>query len=106
MLREKTYQIIKNSPPQMKWEVYEKRVRDKWNELLSSEANEPTIHEFLEKHPSLLPGAFGLTGRSGHNPFPCAVITKPPLQSIGKKIPDFLWIATDSKSVYPILIEL
>ncbi len=102
---------IKDAPPPMSWGEYEELVRTKWNELLSSETtDEPKIQEFLEEHPSLLPGAFGLFGSGhyplGHYPFPCAVISQPILQGIGLKKPDFLWIATDSMSVYPTFIEL
>lgn len=106
MVQRRANPYIKDAPPPMSWREYEELVRIKWNELLSSETtDESKIHEFLEEHPSLLPGAFGPLG-SGHYPFPCAVISKPILQGIGLKIPDFLWIATDSKSVYPTLIEL
>lgn len=111
MVQRRANPCIKDAPPPMSWEEYEELVRTKWNELLSSETtDEPKIQEFLEEHPSLLPGAFGLFGSGhyplGHYPFPCAVISQPTLQGISLKNPDFLWIATDSKSVYPTFIEL
>jgi hypothetical protein len=45
-----------------------------------------------------------LTG--GEGPFPSAVISKPPLPSWGGKIPDFMWIASDSVTLAPVLIEI
>ena len=35
-----------------------------------------------------------------------AVISKPKLPGLSDREPDFMWVACDSGSVYPILIEL
>ena len=95
-------------PPPMQWEKYEKLIKNKWNQLLESEDSkiERKIQEFLEKHPSMLPGAFGILGSSNLNPFPLAVISQPKLQGNDTKISDFLWISSDSTSSYLIFIEL
>jgi hypothetical protein len=37
-------------------------------------------------------------------PFPMAVISKPKLPGLSDRQPDFMWIATNSVSLYPILI--
>ncbi|MDI6884692.1 MAG: DUF4263 domain-containing protein, partial [Hadesarchaea archaeon] len=100
------YQTKKDAPPAMEWGEYEKLINTEWRKLLSASNDEEKFQKFLEQYPCLLPGAFGFDGRSGHMPFPGAVITKPPLPGIGPRIPDFLWIATDSDSTCPILIEL
>ncbi|MBA7502496.1 hypothetical protein ES706_01086 [subsurface metagenome] len=107
-LREKRvkYQITRDAPPAMEWRKYEQLIWGKWNKLLSSSTDEREFQKFLEQHPSLLPGAFGRLGGSGHTPFPSAVITKPLLPGIRTQVPDFLWIATDSDTTYPTLIEL
>lgn len=45
-------------------------------------------------------------GRGGHGPFPGAVISQPVLPGFSRKIPDFLWLARDSATVYAVLIEI
>jgi hypothetical protein len=81
---------------------------EQWRLLLDSPASqdERLIHEFLERHPSLLPGAYSVDGDSGHSAFPMAVITRPKLPGLSDREPDFMWIATDSGALYPILIEI
>ena len=79
-----------------------------WCLLLDSPASqdEPLLHQFLERHPSLLPGSNSVDGDSGHSAFPLAVITKPKLPGLSDRQPDFMWLAGDSGSFYPILIEI
>jgi len=87
---------------------YNELLTDRWRALLDSSESrgEALIHAFLERHPSLLPGSHSVDGDSGHSPFPMAVISKPKLPGLSDREPDFMWIATDSGSVYPILIEI
>ncbi|HEX5115955.1 MAG TPA: Shedu anti-phage system protein SduA domain-containing protein [Pseudonocardiaceae bacterium] len=87
---------------------YNDLLMDRWRALLDSEESrgEALVHTFLERHPSLLPGPYSVDGESGHSPFPMAVISKPKLPGLSDREPDFMWIATDSGSVYPILIEI
>jgi hypothetical protein len=92
----------------MNWMDYEARVRREWSDLLNSQAgcDERTIHKFLESHPSLVPGAYSMTGPSGHAPFPQALISEAPLAGIGRRIPDFIWLAKDSGNFSPVFIEI
>lgn len=92
----------------MPWAEYEKRVRTEWAALLQSAPPEAEVQRFLERHPALVPGAhIGLGSiKSGHAPFPCALITQPTLQGLGEKTPDFLWIASDSAFLNPVFIEI
>lgn len=87
---------------------YNDLLMDRWRVLLDSEESrdEALVHTFLERHPSLLPGAYSVDGDSGHSPFPMAVVSKPKLPGLSDREPDFMWIATDSDSGYPILIEI
>ena len=91
----------------MNWEEYARRVTDEWRALLTSQdsTDESRLHVFLERHPSLVPGAFSFPP-SGHYPFPGALISKPPLKGVGEHIPDFMWIAVDSGTVYPVFVEI
>ncbi|MEV1174567.1 Shedu anti-phage system protein SduA domain-containing protein [Nonomuraea sp. NPDC049784] len=89
-------------------EVYDAALMERWRALLDSSASqdERLVHTFLERHPSLLPGAHSVDGDSGHSAFPMAVISKPKLPGLSDREPDFMWLATDSESLYPILIEI
>jgi hypothetical protein len=43
---------------------------------------------------------------SGHFSFPGALIAQPKLQGLTVRIPDFMWIATTSDTILPVLIEI
>lgn len=103
----KTYTIIPDPPPPMDWRAYEKCVKQAWAKLLAGEPTEAEVQDFFERHPSMVPGAFDLIGgTSGHGPMPPAVISQPPLPAFTRRVPDFMWIAKDSLSIYPVLIEI
>ena len=101
-----TYKMAENPPQPMSWEEYEKRLKSEWEKLLDSDCDEKDIQCFLEKHPCLLPGAFNMKGKSGHYPFPDALISQPCLSGIGERIPDFMWLSTNSLEFEPVLIEI
>jgi hypothetical protein len=101
-----SYEMAKNPPSPMPWEGYESRLKRAWEEVLNSDCAESEVHRFLEQHPCLLPGPFSMSGESGHFPFPDAVVSKPPLLGIGRREPDFMWLATDSMFFEPVLIEI
>lgn len=100
--------IEPNPPLPMSWEEYKATLDQRWKALLNSpnSQEEKNLQSFLEEHPCLIPGAFGLNFSSGHFPFPCAVVTQPILKGLGTKVPDFMWIASDSGTIYPILVEI
>ncbi len=93
---------------QPNWHDYVDLLTRQWHALLDSpiSAEERVLQEFLERHPCLLPGSDSVDGTSGHMPFPMAVISKPKLPGLSDRQPDFMWIATDSVTLYPILIEI
>lgn len=107
---EPTYRMAEDSPPALTWEDYATRVQQEWQRLLDRTlpVAEADVQAFLERHPAMVPGAFstGGVGNSGHYPFLSALITQPPLRGIGANIPDFMWIAIDSGSICPVLIEI
>ena len=105
---QRTYSLHPNPPAPMAWGEYEQRVLTEWRALLASEegCDERRIHEFLVRHPSMIPGAFSITGPSGHGPFPMAVLSESPLSGVGMKVPDFIWLARDSANFTPVFIEI
>lgn len=107
MVFSKNYKIIENPPAPMGWDTYEKYLRVELDNLLNSSGDdEKPFQHFLEQHPCLIPGPFGLLGQSGHYPFGGTVISQPELTGLTNRIPDFMWIACNSGTIYPVLIEI
>lgn len=101
-------EIERTSPGRPDQETYEHFLADRWQALLDSEESrdESLLQAFLERHPSLIPGADSVDGDGGNAPFPVAVIAKPKLPGLSDREPDFLWITSDSSSLYPVLVEI
>jgi len=109
MSLEKTYQIDKPPEPAMVWEEYQQLILSEWDHLLNGEHSptEAEVHIYLEKHPSMLPGAFNLVGDpSGHYPWLCGLISQPILPAYDYKKPDFMWLSQNSDTIEPVLIEI
>lgn len=83
-------------------------VNEKWAALLNNheEQQEKDFQQFLERHPCMLPWLYGEIGRGAHGMFPNALISQPVLAGLSSKRPDFMWIASDSGSVYVVMIEI
>jgi Shedu protein SduA, C-terminal len=98
----------RTSPGKPDPDTYDQLLVERWQSLLDSEdsRDESLLQAFLERHPSLLPGSHSMDGDSGHGPFPVAVIAKPKLPGLSDREPDFMWLASDSSSLYPVLIEI
>lgn len=90
----------------MSWKDYQKQVNSSWNDLLSSDPNEPAVQYFLEQNPSFLPGV-NEYGTGHHNPVGGVLYSQPPLRNLGPdRIPDFMWIGKTSEEVTPVFIEI
>lgn len=93
----------------MNWRDYEELILANWDELLNKNPapTEKAIQHFLEKHPSMVPGAFNLIGaESGHHPWLRGLISQPVLPSFDHHKPDFMWLSKNSATVEPVLIEI
>lgn len=92
----------------MDWWAYEEIILREWDTLLSSDESksEAAVRSFLERHPCMVPGSRGLFGDGHHAPFPAAVISQPVLPGLERRVPDFLWFAMNSESIYPVLVEI
>jgi hypothetical protein len=106
---ERTY-VIEQSPEEpLSWKQYEQLVTAEWTTLLNrnSPPSEKEVQSFLERHPSMVPGAFGFVGgESGHYPRLCGLITQPSLPSYDRRVPDFMWLAQSSDTEEPVLVEI
>lgn len=106
------YQTVTDGPDPLSWDEYAKRVDTDWKALLDdSTAGEEEFHAFLEMHPCLVPGHDAFEG-AGHGNLPagpgrCAMFSKPPLPyGTTRRVPDFMWITTDSRTQWAVLIEI
>lgn len=105
----RSYQMEKPPEDALSWAEYERIIITEWTALLSREpaSLEPEVQAFLERHPSMVPGAFELLGgESGHYPWLCGLITQPPLPSYDRRVPDFMWLSQSSDTEQPVLIEI
>jgi hypothetical protein len=95
-------------PRPMEWAEYSRKVTAEWKALLAGNPGERAVQDFLEFHPSMIPGGHGDVGPGGnHRSKMFAVFTRPELKGEGPSyIPDFMWITRSSALVTPILIEI
>lgn len=100
-----TYKLAEGPPP-VDWYAYSAETTSDYRRLIQRKPKEAEVQRFLEHNPALVPGAFGVGADSGHCPHPSALITQPTLAGFTERIPDFMWIATDSARWYPVLIEI
>ncbi|MFB2550169.1 Shedu anti-phage system protein SduA domain-containing protein [Ensifer soli] len=104
----KTYEMATPPASAMHWDEYAQIVEREWHELLNSPEGqvEANIQAFLERHPCMVPGGQSMSGPSGHSCYPCALIAQPKLPGFNSRIPDFMWVATDSGTTYAVVIEI
>jgi hypothetical protein len=97
---------IKSGPQRTSFAEYAAHAKRDFSALLSRNPTELEIQKFLERHPSLVPGARTPSYSTGHLPLHCALITQPLLPGFHCRVPDFMWIAVHSGTWYPTLIEI
>jgi hypothetical protein len=95
-----------DGPEPMAWSTYERNAQTELAELIDADPSEPTVQRFLEENPPFVPGVSPFITGGGHGPWLDAVITQPPLQGLGKRVPDFMWIMRDSAFLIPVLVEI
>jgi len=107
MTSDKTYEISKRIVPQLEWDEFKSTLLLEWEHLLNNNSTEEKdFQKFLETNPCMIPGAHGLSLTSGHMPIYASVFSQPVLPGFKAKKPDFMWIATCSDELNPILIEI
>lgn len=85
---------------------YAQRILREFHTLIDSEPLESKVQEFLERHPSMVPGAWTPGTRSGHGPLYNALIAQPKLPGFDARVPDFLWLSKHSSSLFAAMIEI
>nr|WP_221382753.1 Shedu anti-phage system protein SduA domain-containing protein [Actinoplanes polyasparticus] len=78
------------------------------NRMRASKAKESELHRFLERHAPLVPGAAGPDGAGHHGPRAFNyLLTEPELDGYTAEFgPDFMWVRTDSGTLYVALVEI
>ncbi|QDV81658.1 Shedu anti-phage system protein SduA domain-containing protein [Planctomycetes bacterium TBK1r] len=104
-ISDQTYEIEKG-PPAIDFRTYKENLLVEYRALLDSAEHENELQDFLERHPSLVPGAFTPGNQSGHSPRNNALFSQPKLPGFGGKVPDFLWLSGHSSCDYAALIEI
>jgi len=91
----------------MPWEQYRNIVTREFSALLSDSSNgEPELQKFMEMHPCLIPGHDAFYASAEPGPIYATAFSQPVLPGIYKRIPDFMWLPTDSQTQWAVLIEL
>lgn len=104
---ESEYVAVTNGPPAMSWDEYSEAVSREWSSVLSDPANrEPELHAFLEMHPCLVPGHDAFHASAEPGPVYATLFSRPPLPGVRKRVPDFMWLPTDSQKQWIVLVEL
>jgi hypothetical protein len=95
-------------PLPMPWADYSRGVVEAWRTLLEDDPEERSVHEFLELHPSMVPGGSGDIGPGGHHGAThAALFSEPELTGAGRRFePDFMWVTRSTGLITPILIEI
>jgi hypothetical protein len=69
----------------MSWTHYTDAVLAEWHQLLGRDPEEPDVQQFLEHHPSMIPGGSGDVGPGGHHGSDfSAVFSRPMLKGSGR----------------------
>lgn len=107
MTFDKTYEISKRIVPPLEWKEFKSTLLFEWEHLLCNDSvAEKDFQKFLETNPCMIPGAHGLSLTSGHAPIYASVFSQPVLPGFKTKKPDFMWIATCSYELNPVLLEI
>lgn len=95
-------------PTAMEWSAYSAAVSEQWIALLDRDPEEPEVQEFLELHPSMVPGGSGDIGPGGHHgPELSACFRRPTLKGERRSFePDFMWVTRSTSTITPILVEI
>jgi hypothetical protein len=100
-----TYEL-EPGPESRSFEAYAAETEAEYRALLDAGGPEATFQRFLERNPCFVPGTWSPGTPSGHVPLHYSLISQPELPGLRSRIPDFMWIASDSARWYPMLIEV
>jgi len=100
--------LDESRPQPPSWQEYKSWLLPHWTALLDRDPPERAVQEFLEQHPSLLPGAMGDVGPGGHHGRTLGgVWAEPELAGLDRdRVPDFMWVTRSTSLITPICIEI
>jgi hypothetical protein len=85
---------------------YAQRISADFMALIDNDPLEFKVQDFLERHPSMVPGAWTPGTKSGHRPLYNALIAQPKLPGFDARVPDFLWLSKHSGSLFAAMVEV
>lgn len=101
---EKKYQLAFDAPGAIGFEEYAKSAKAEWDSLIGSgQEPESAFQDFLERNPCMLPIAGNVNHRVVHG---CCISQPRITSSQLNRVPDFMWIASTSLELIPVLIEI
>ena len=96
------YDWSESPPPLETRDSYYSRARSELRSLLSQSDDEQDFQHLLERYPILVPGV----NRESHSPIHRALFSQPYLPGLTSRVPDFMWIVTNSATVTAVLVEI
>src|SRR5262249_30269965 len=74
--------------------------------LSDETTGEKDAQKFLERHPCLIPGSDAFEASNRPGPIHSTVFSQPVIPGITRRIPDFMWLPTDSETQWAVLIDI
>jgi hypothetical protein len=105
MTIEQTYQLARG-PAAVEFLDYARIATRALTDLLNENPDEPRVQKFLERHPLFVPGAWSPGGGTCSSRLLYMLVSQPSLPGLDGRRPDFMWLAADSKTWFPMLIEI
>jgi hypothetical protein len=105
MTLEQTYQLAQG-PAAVEFSDYARVAARALTDLLNENPDEPRVQKFLESHPSFVPGAWSPGGGTCPSRLLYMLVSQPSLPGLAGHRPDFMWLAANSDTWFPMLIEI
>lgn len=98
------YKMERHGAKALGFDAYCDLLTREYEALLSDDSKEEkSFQDFFEKHPCMLP----IVGNINHSVLHGCLFSQPRISSASNvRIPDFMWIASNSASLIPVFIEI
>jgi hypothetical protein len=105
MTFEQTYQLAPG-PAAVEFSDYAPVAARALADLLEENPAESRVQQFLESHPSFVPGAWSPRGGTCASRLLYMLVSQPSLPGLNGRRPDLMWFAANSDTWFPVLIEI
>lgn len=102
-LSNKRYEIVADGPKATSFDRYSSALLEEYQQLLDKDDCEKSYQNFFERNPCMLP----ISGNVNHAPLHGCLFSQPRLADCEhERIPDFMWITSNSLQLTPTFIEI